>query len=154
MSILEKFEFNSWGNRQLTERAFVEIWQTSKSINEVEDRYESLQEEYFAWLRQSLTYEKFLEQLAQKKLTVYEVENNGGSKTQAYRHAKRFIEEYDGKPYGYRLWYTKGETFAPRASLTRTAKRLRKNGVRSLRNLPRTSGTYYSKLNDYASSLL
>jgi hypothetical protein len=155
--IADKFKYNSWGNRQLREKAFIDIWQASKSINEVEERYEALQEAHFAEVREIRTYEKYLELMAQKKLFVYTVDTNGSSKTHEYQAAKRFIKDYEPYPDGYRMWYRANYRFSPTTSLMTTARRLRKNGVSKLRKLKRHSPDYadhYAELNQYAASLL
>ena len=46
LSVNDKFESNTHNNMQLTREAFVEAWQTSGTINQVEERIQTLIEEH------------------------------------------------------------------------------------------------------------
>jgi hypothetical protein len=160
LSIADKFVTNSWGNRQLTERTFVKIWQTSTTIDEVERRYNQLIESYYQYLAEQMPRESYEADMEKKKALIWEVECNGKPKTHRYRTAKWLVgfikHATEQGEDGYRVWLHRLDSFAPKKSLVARAKRLRKNGVVNLRTLKRAPAkcAHYADLNSYAASLM
>ena len=173
MIIDDKFTRNqSWGNLQLTDAAFVELWQTSGSINQVEERYQELIEEYKD--AHHLATDEFNKELKRCKHLMVEAEDliaiekygkSGWKLTPEYRalteeqvklrsegaDASKFVARYGGED-GH-VWYRNRHRFSGAHRTAYLAKRLSKNGV-ELRPLKRVSEKvyYYSQLNELAQS--
>jgi len=154
MSIDNKFEINQWANQQLTDRAFVELWQTSGSINQVEERYGELKDEYHK--SKAISRQDFSNEINAKKFLIIDcTKDEDGDpvylSSWEFRRAEEWLEAYD-RPGGYER-HCRRTCFAPKESIKRTARRLKKNGV-ALRKLKRIGPSvyYHSRLNEYAQS--
>ena len=173
MIIDDKFTRNQgWGNLQLTDAAFVELWQTSGSINQVEERYQELIEEYKD--AHHIPADEFNKELKRCKHLMVETEDliaiekygkSAWKPTPEYRalteeqvklraagiDAQNFVARY-GSDDGLSR-YRNRHSFAGAHRASYLAKRLTKNGV-ELRPLKRVSEKvyYYSQLNELAQS--
>jgi hypothetical protein len=167
MSIQDKFESNSSGCLQLTDRAVVETWQTSSTLNEAERKEWSLirdlaiqkledYPDYRTELKDSV--KNWLTDLA--SISLKPASTRTWSDNRVLNRAQSMLKSYAGPDKdgacedGLINWIHEERMYYSRAPLMGRATRLRKKGVTSLKDLKRTKPgrdpSYYQDLNAYA----
>jgi len=167
MSIQDKFESNSSGYLQLTDRAAIEVWQTSSTLNEAERKEWSLyrdlaiqkledcpnyrtelQTEVKAWLNDVTTVSLIPSDQRDWRDDLKLSSALGRIKTYAGP------DKDGGCGDGLINWIRRRHINYSRAPLKSRATRLRKKGVTSLKDLKRAKTgrepSYYQDLNAYA----
>jgi len=167
MSIQDKFESNSSGCLQLTDRSAIEVWQTSSTLNEAERKEWSLyrdlaiqkledypnyrtelQTEVKAWLNDVTTVSLIP---SDQRDWRDDLKLSGAlSRIKTYAGPDKDGGCEDGLINWIRRWHINYS----RAPLKSRATRLRKKGVTSLKDLKRAKTgrepSYYQDLNAYA----
>lgn len=156
-----EFESGHWSLLQLTDKAFVKLWQSCASTDELEERYCALINDIIHWA--CLDVNNSLERaLDSAKAHVYDYYQPRADRLyrprERFEEARSFLEKYDG-PEGRdkwvealrsRHWYQKVHHMQARAN------RMRAKGV-NLRTHARakvqgTARINYAGLNEYANS--
>ena len=167
MSIQDKFESNSSGRLQLTDRAVIEVWQTSATLNEAESKEWSLFRDlaveklennpsYRNDLKNSV--KDWLSDLA--NISLKPEADRTWSETWTLNKVRNNLKHYAGPNNDGtcedRLinWIREQRLNYSLAPLKSRITRLRKKGVTTLKDLKRTKPgrgpSYYQDLNAYA----
>ena len=167
MSIQDKFESNSSGCLQLTDRAVIEVWQTSATLNEAESKEWSLFRDlavqkldndpsYRNDLKNSI--KDWLADLA--NISLKPEADRTWSECRTLNRVRNNLKRYAGPNNdgacedGLINWIRQHRISYSRAPLKSRVTRLRKKGVTTLKDLKRTKPgrgpSYYQDLNAYA----
>ena len=167
MSIQDKFESNSSGCLQLTDRAVIEVWQTSATLNEAESKEWSLFRDLAVQkLENNPSYRNDLKNSVKDwladlaNISLKPEADRTWQETWTLNRARNNLKHYAGPNNDGtcedRLinWIREQRLSYSRAPLKSRITRLRKKGVTTLKDLKRTKPgrgpSYYQDLNAYA----
>ena len=167
MSIQDKFESNSSGCLQLTDRAVIKVWQTSSTLNEAERKEWSLFQDLAMqkledYPNYRIEFQNKIKEWLNDVTTVSLIpsDQRDWSSNATLSHALRNIKYYAGPEKdgmcedGLINWVRQYHINYSQAPLKSRITRLRKKGVTTLKDLKRTKPgrgpSYYQDLNAYA----